>query len=182
MRPEGGLGDTIQFIRYAQRLKSLGATVIARVQNPLRKLLANVSGIDGFIETNNKIPHFDATATMMSLPAIFYDTESTFPSDFPYITADQELVAQWGQQLATDTNFKIGICWQADVHNDVSRLPVARRGIPLQCLHQLATIPGVSIYSLQKGDGVEQLADLPDNITINGRLYSDHINNFQTKT
>jgi hypothetical protein len=63
--------------------------------------------------------------------------------------------------LASDTNLKVGICWQVDTHNDMSKLPIARRGYPLHCFAALAHVEGVSFYSLQKYDGTEQLAALP---------------------
>jgi hypothetical protein len=44
---------------------------------------------------------------------------------------------------------RVGICWQADLPHDESRLPVARRSIPIELLAQLANIPGVTLYSLQ---------------------------------
>ena len=97
----------------------------------------------------------------MSLPAIFNDTHGTFPNNVPYLFADPTLVDYWKSQLAHDTNFKIGICWEVDRHNDESRLPIARRGCPLEKLYTLKNIPGISFYSLQKNDGIEELATVP---------------------
>src|SRR3974390_3503564 len=45
VRSEQGMGDTIQFCRYAAVLASLGATVILEVQEPLRALLGSGSGV-----------------------------------------------------------------------------------------------------------------------------------------
>lgn len=163
LRPEGGLGDTLMFIRYAQHLKNLGATIIAHVQRPLIPLLSRCSYIDIVLPTraaSNSL-FYDARATLMSLPAIFYDDEQTIPRDIPYIYPDPALVNFWKQKIAKDNNVKIGICWQADVHNDSSRLPIARRGIPLAKFFQLKNISGIAFYSLQKYTGVEQLGNLP---------------------
>jgi len=162
--PEGGIGDTLHFIRYAQRLKTMGATVIVIAQKPLIPLLSYCPYIDTLLPNSTPgLPH-DASSTLMSLPAIFNDNEETFPRTIPYLTPDPTLVSHWKSKLTHDSpTLKIGICWQADVKNDVSRLPIARRGIPLTQFYCLATIPHLQFYSLQKYDGVEQLKTIaPD--------------------
>ena len=159
LRPEGGLGDTLNFIRYAEIIKDMRTNVIVACQKPLIPLLSRCPYIDQLIPCGSKMPDYDADATLMSLPAIFNDSDQTTPQNIPYLFADPELVAYWKQYLAADTNFKVGICWQADFNNDKpSKLPIARRGIPLQNFASLASINGVSLYSLQKYDGTEQLA------------------------
>lgn len=164
--PEGGIGDTIHFLRYAQRLHEQGAYVVVAVQPSLMHLLARCHYVDLLIPLHSPTPRHDASATLMSLPAIFGDIEETIPRTIPYIFTDPARVQYWHEQLAHDTNFKIGICWQPDVHNDVSRLPIARRGIPLSLFYQLGSIPGVSLYSLQKKEGLDQLRDLPPSVNM----------------
>jgi tetratricopeptide (TPR) repeat protein len=167
LRPEGGLGDTLNFIRYAERFKNMGADVIVACQKQLIPILSRCIYIDHLIPCGIKLPEYDADATLMSLPAIFNDNDTTVPQNIPYLFADPQLIKYWKQRLASDTNFKIGICWQADVHNDIpSKLPIARRGVPLIHFAPLSTIEGVSLYSLQKYDGVEQLATLPSDFTL----------------
>ncbi len=158
---EGGIGDTLHFVRYAQRLKAMGATVIAFVQKPLIPLLSLCPYIDKLLTNKAHIPHH-ASSTFMSLPAVFNDNEETFPRTIPYLSADPTLVSYWKNKLkSSPSSLKIGICWEADVKNDVSRLPIARRGIPLFQFYRFATIPNLQFYSLQKYDGVEQLTTLP---------------------
>ncbi|HMK32083.1 MAG TPA: tetratricopeptide repeat protein, partial [Nitrosopumilaceae archaeon] len=162
LRHEGGLGDTLNFIRYAELFHQMGADVIVSCQKQLIPLLSRCSYVDQFIPAGVQMPAYDADATLMSLPAIFEDTQETVPQNIPYIFADPALVTYWHQQLAQDTNFKIGLCWQVDVHNDQSKLPIARRGYPLAEFAVLANIENVSFYSLQRYDGTEQLATLPE--------------------
>ena len=163
---EGGLGDTINFIRYAQRLKQMGAHITAAIQAPLIPLLSRCTYIDSLIPTNGAIPAYDARATLMSLPAFFNDDEDSIPQNIPYVFPDPDRIAYWKKELQQDTSFKIGICWQPDVHNDVSRLPIARRGIPLSFFYTLGSTPGVTLYSLQKHEGLEQLKNIPTQITL----------------
>jgi hypothetical protein len=55
---------------------------------------------------------------------------------------------------------KVGIAWQGNP--GVERLIWARgRSIPLAALAPLAQLPGVSLVSLQKGAGAEQLLEVP---------------------
>ncbi len=164
--PEGGLGDTLQFVRYAQRIKQMGAYVTVAVQRPLLELLSECDYIDSLVALGTAIPAYDARATLMSLPTFFQDSENTLPQNIPYIFPNQERVAHWKKQLQNDHTFKIGICWQPDTHNDVSRLPIARRGIPLSFFNTLGSTPGVTLYSLQKHEGLDQLTDLPNHVTV----------------
>ena len=168
LHPEGGLGDTLLFIRYAQRLKAMGATVIAIVQKPLIPLLSHCSYIDKLLPSGtSSLPSYDASSTLMSLPAVFNDNEETFPHIIPYLTPNPTLVSHWKNRLTSNpATLKIGICWQADVKNDVSRLPIARRGIPLTQFYCLASIPHLQFYSLQKYDGVEQLKTIPPDFSV----------------
>jgi tetratricopeptide (TPR) repeat protein len=171
LRPEGGLGDTLHFIRYAEVLKNMGADVIIACQKQLVPLLSRCTYINQIIPCGATVPEYDADATLMSLPAIFNDDETTAPQNIPYLFADPALIKYWKEQLAADTKFKIGICWQADFNNDKpSKLPIARRGVPLQNFAPLATIDGVSLYSLQKYDGVEQLDAANFNVHIFNNL------------
>src|SRR5690606_22521006 len=88
LTPEGGLGDSLQFIRYAQLLQNMGAYVIVSVQKPLIPLLSRCPYIDTLIPSTSPVPHHDAHATLMSLPAIFGDTELTLPNTIPYLFAN----------------------------------------------------------------------------------------------
>lgn len=163
---EGGLGDSIQFIRYAYRLKQHGARVVVRAQKPLVKLFSYCPYIDDVAAYVNRVPKHDARATLMSLPAIFEDEQKDFTKKIPYFVIPQEIIEYWRPHFAQDNTFKIGICWQASIDNDVSRLPCARRGIPLKLLSSLALLPNVTLYSLQRFDGVDELDDLPPTIMI----------------
>jgi tetratricopeptide (TPR) repeat protein len=161
LRPEGGLGDTINFVRYARELKKYGIHVIVATQKPLYDLLKHCDYIDELIKIGDPMTPFDDHTTLMSIPAILYSHEERLPDFSPYITPDPERVAYWGQYLQHDTNFKIGICWESSVANDVSRPPVARRGMPLELMYILSELDNVSLYSLQQHDGVEQLQSIP---------------------
>lgn len=160
IRQEGGLGDMIQWISCAKDLHAMGATVLVCAPSSLVPLLSLCPYLDRVINVNDKpvkIPPFDAQITVMSLPCVLELTESRMAQYVPFLKADTELVQFWKDRLGK--GFNVGLCWQADVHNDISRLAIARRGISLATLARLSSLDGINFYSLQKKDGLEQLND-----------------------
>jgi tetratricopeptide (TPR) repeat protein len=143
---EQGLGDTIQFIRYAALAKSRGATVVIEAPKPLLKLLANCPGIDRLVGCGDEIPSFDVHAPLLSLPAKFETTLTTIPADVPYVFADVSLVSEWHERLKDIHGLRIGINWRGRKGQGSFR----SRDIPLDCFAMLAQIPGVRLISLQK--------------------------------
>jgi hypothetical protein len=150
---EQGMGDTLQFIRYASLVKRRGGTVIVESQPPLVKFLSACPGIDRVVAYGDELPPFDVHAALMSLPAIFGTRLESIPNEVPYLLVDTELRQKWRDELASQPGFKVGITWQGRQETNW----VAYRSIPLQKFAPLAQIPGVKLFSLQKGAGVEQL-------------------------
>ena len=168
LHAEQGLGDTLQFIRYAQLAKQKNGTVIVAVQKPLVTLLSSCPYVDKVVQLRSEYPHFDIQAPLMSLPYILKTRLETVPADIPYIYADPVLVEQWREKLSEDKNFKIGICWQGNSNYSTPflRAVVAAKSMQLTTLTPLFNVPGVSIYNLQKETGIDQLKSLPKNCTL----------------
>ncbi len=165
---EQGLGDTFQFIRYAKLVKEKNGTVIVAVQQPLVTIIKRCKYIDHVISLNDTPPHFDVHAPIMSLPYILKTTLETIPNEHPYLYADETLTTHWKNQLTEDKNFKIGICWQG---NDKYATPLLRATVAQKSVHPqefapLSKIPGISLYSLQKTTGTDQLNTIEDTIKI----------------
>ena len=165
---EQGLGDTFQFIRYAKLIKEKNGIVIAAVQKPLVTLMKNCKYIDRVISLDDTPPHFDVHSPMLSLPYALKTQLETIPCEIPYLYANEKLVTDWKQKLAADKNFKIGICWQG---NDNYATPLLRATVAQKSVHPkefapICQVPGVSVYSLQKTTGTDQLKDLPDTMRI----------------
>jgi hypothetical protein len=151
---EQGLGDTLQFIRYAALVKRRGGLVIAACQDVLRPHLATCPGVDQLIGLDSTIAHFDTHAPLLSLPAIVGTTLSTVPADVPYLFVNAELGDPCRQALDGPGAFKIGIAWQGNPDHSNDR----QRSVSLVSFEPLARLDGVRLFSLQKGPGVEQLA------------------------
>ena len=91
----------------------------------------------------------------------------------PYIHPDPELVAHWAGELSAYRGFKVGINWQGNPKYGGDR----HRSMPLAHFEPLARVPGVTLLSLQKNFGSEQLADVAgkfDVVDLGGRLDGEH--------
>ncbi|HTU24495.1 MAG TPA: tetratricopeptide repeat-containing glycosyltransferase family protein [Pirellulales bacterium] len=153
---EQGLGDTIQFMRYARPLKQLGARVVLAAPAPLGRLIASYRDLDELflLGSPRPLPRCDFYLPLLSVPGALGTTAKTIPCDVPYLSAQPDRVAHWRQQLAGLDGFRIGIAWQGspDFSGDVGR------SIALAHFAPLARVPGVRLVSLQKGFGAEQIA------------------------
>jgi tetratricopeptide (TPR) repeat protein len=156
LHAERGLGNSIQFIRYAPLIKRNGGTVLFECQPELVELLKGASGVDQIFPAGSLLPHFDVQAPLMSVPATLRTTRTTIPAKIPYLHADPQLVTNWRknlQSLGVDPQATIGIAWQGDpgFPDDIFR------SIPLRHFEPLARIPNVTLLSLQKAPGAEQI-------------------------
>jgi tetratricopeptide (TPR) repeat protein len=156
LHAEQGLGDTIQFIRYAPLVKQAGARVLVECQKPLVRLLAGCPGVDELIGRGDDLPPFDTYASLLSLPGVFRTSLETIPAGVPYLFADPGLIGHWRQELGGITGFKTGIAWQGSPTHQNDR----DRSIPASCFEPLARCSGLRLLSLQKAAGVEQLQAL----------------------
>jgi tetratricopeptide (TPR) repeat protein len=155
--PEPGFGDTLQFVRYAPLVKEQGARVLVVCNVAQKPILARTPGIDALITPDAKV-EADFCVPMMSLPHRMQTKLESIPVNIPYVFAEPRLVAAWQQRLAEWEGFKVGIVWQGNPQFPDDR----RRSIPLAHFGPLVNVPGVRLFNLQKGPGVEQLQDLSD--------------------
>jgi tetratricopeptide (TPR) repeat protein len=159
LRTEGGRGDVLHFIRYAALVKERGGTVFLECTKSLMPLLSSCPGIDRLVpESPHPAEAFDVQAPLLSLPLILGTTLATVPARVPYLFADAKLVEQWRQVLCLFGGFKIGIVWQGNIKQ--SRQGLGGRSIPLAQFAPLGRLESVSLFSLQKGKGTEQLPDV----------------------
>jgi tetratricopeptide (TPR) repeat protein len=159
---EQGLGDMIQFIRYAALVKQRAAAVIVECPASLIPLFSTCPGIDRLVAEGTELPPFDVHTPLLSLPALLGTTLESIPADVPYLTAEPERVGAWARVLDDLPGFKVGIAWQGNPRHPWDR----HRSIPLACFAPLARLPGVRLISLQKGPGAEQTRALANRLPI----------------
>ena len=155
---EQGLGDTIQFVRYAAVVKGQGAAVVVECQKPLAGLLEGCPGVERLIVPGDDLPAFDFHAPLLSIPGILKTTLETIPANIPYLFPRPLLLERWRERLTGLDGFRIGIAWQGNPAYSGDRF----RSIPLRFFTPLAEIPGVRLVSLQKARAASNWLELRD--------------------
>jgi tetratricopeptide (TPR) repeat protein len=151
---EQGLGDVINFIRYAKVLQDDGATVYCVIQPELVPLVESMPGVVG-LKPNLNI-EADYHVALLELPLHYRTNAENAPRETPYLHAPADKVAQWRERMKKwDGQLKVGIAWaghyiHANHHN---------RCMPLSEFRPIIEMPGVQCFSLQKSDG-ERYTDM----------------------
>ena len=168
---EQGLGDTMQFCRYATLAAKAGARVIVQAPKNLVRLLETLEGVTRVIADHEPRPEHDLHCPTMSLPLAFRDTIETIPASIPYLHADPSLVREWRDRLSEVRGLRVGLVWAGSPRFGHVELMATdqRRSMPLSSLAPLASIEGCSFVSLQLGPPAGQTRPPPD-----GLILHDH--------
>jgi len=172
LHAEQGLGDTIQFIRYAALAAERCGQVLLECHPQIAGLLRGVPGLARVIARGEPRPAFDAHLPVMSLPRVFGTTVDTIPWSGPYLRADPQRVERWRRERDPAARLHVGLAWAGRPQYWDDR----KRSIPLAQFAPLARVPEVALYSLQWGEGTAQLADLPAGMRV--RDFGDGIREF----
>ncbi len=160
---EQGAGDTLKFVRYLPLVQALGGRVVFACPPALHSLMASCAGIDQMAAPAEAVPH-DVWTPLLSLPGLFGTTPETVPQSVPYLSTPQELTDAWRTQIerAAPGAIKVGLCWAGspDQKNDHNR------SARLTDFAPLAAVPGITFFSLQKGDVGAQAAAPPPGMTL----------------
>jgi Flp pilus assembly protein TadD len=132
---EQGLGDAIQFVRYAPLVAARGARVVLECPAALQGIIRSVRGVEDVAALGDAPPH-DAHAALMSLPSIFGVPDHTGP----YLTAPPPISLE-GAGLR-----RVGLVWAGNpAHaNDRNRSHGLTAFTPL-------VSPDIAFVSLQAG-------------------------------
>jgi len=151
---EQGLGDTIQFCRYASLCSRLGARVLLEVPKSLFGLMQGLEGVSQVMVRGESLPTFDYHCPLMSLPRALNTTPENLPGAQPYLDAPKDKKRYWQERLGSIARFKVGIVWSGGVRAEQAELNVARN-IPLAVLASALQGLDIAFYSLQKGESAE---------------------------
>jgi len=114
---EQGLGDTLQFCRYARLVADLGARVILEVPEPLVNLLAGLAGPSQIVARGSPLPSFDCHCPLLSLPLAFNTDLHSIPRATRYLAADAKKVALWQARLGEKVKPRVGLAWSGRAEN-----------------------------------------------------------------
>jgi tetratricopeptide (TPR) repeat protein len=175
LHAEQGLGDTIQFCRYAALVVARGGVPILAVQPPVERLLRSLEAVRsgraqtailgaGSLQGEEQI---DFECPLMSLPAVFAATPQTVPSCGPYLFAEPALVeAKRTAFPSPPSRLRVGLAWAGNPRYKADR----QRSVRLDTLLPLLRAANVTWISLQKGENAEQtaqqIAALPSGVTL----------------
>lgn len=141
---EQGLGDTIQFARYAPQVAALAQRVILEVQAPLRPLFDEVSrdwGVE-IVARGDARPDGDHQCLLLSLPRLLRTTPDTTRDPSGYLRAPAKRRALWRERLGARSatgRLRVGLAnaGNPQFKND------ALRSIPLVAFEACFDLPGV---------------------------------------
>ena len=176
LHAEQGLGDTIQFCRYATLVAARGGVPVLQVQPPAERLMRSLGVVRAELAETALLgaepPEFDLECPLLSLPAVFVTTPETAPWPGAYLGAEPELVFQkrlrflnirpGPMQHSGERSLRVGLAWAGNPRYKADR----QRSMALTTLLPLLRIPGITWISLQKGPGAEQLAALPGDVFV----------------
>ena len=174
LHAEQGLGDTIQFCRYATLAVARGGVAILQVQAPVERLMESLPAVRaGQVEIallGARPPVFDLECPLLSLPAVFGTTIETVPWPGAYLGADRKRAYE--RQLQTPSvrtidqpgirPLRVGLAWAGNPRYKADR----QRSIKLDTLLPLLRTPGINWISLQKGPGADQLSALAGRVFV----------------
>ncbi|MBY0509772.1 MAG: tetratricopeptide repeat protein [Rhodospirillaceae bacterium] len=153
LHAEQGLGDAIQFVRYAAAARGRCARLVIECPKVLQRLFADLA--DDVVAAGDELPAFDAHAPFMSLPRIFATTPENAPRAKAYLNAPAP--APDHLRLPVSGRPRIGLVWAGSPDNKIDR----RRTLPARLFGALAAGTDADFISLQVGARAQEAEDLP---------------------
>ncbi len=145
LHAEQGLGDTIQFARYAPLLARAGATAVLEVQPALKPLLATLPGVASVHARGEPLPAYDVHCPLGSLPLALKTESANIPAAIPYLHADDDRIAKWRPALDALPGKRVALAWAGNPAHPNDR----NRSLEVELIEPLIALEGVTFVSLQ---------------------------------
>ncbi len=171
LHAEQGLGDTIQFSRFATLVVARGGQVILQVQEPVERLMHSLAASrSGLLQVTrlgadcpSPHPPFDLECPLLSLPAVFRTTVDTVPWPGPYLASNPEVAREKFRLFpSAANNLRVGLAWAGNPRYKADRL----RSTTLSTFLPLLSTSNCTWISLQKGDTARQIESLPPGVRV----------------
>jgi tetratricopeptide (TPR) repeat protein len=146
---EQGVGDVIQFARYASAFAKRGARVILQCPWPLKALMETCAGVRLVYAEIEGLPSYDWHIPLMSLPLALGTTTQNIPADVPYLRVDPARCGIWESRVrsaAPGFGLRVGLAWAGNPKHKNDE----NRSIDPAALSKLAVVEGAAFFSLQK--------------------------------
>ncbi len=143
---EQGLGDVLQFARFARSFADRGATVVLAVQAPLNRLMSSLGKDIMIVPPEGPAPEFDLTYPLLSAPHFLGTTMESIPAQ-TYLCAPDELVPAWRARLEPYSgDLRVGLAWSGNPQY----VSDSTRSAAFDQLRVILDIPGVTFVNVQK--------------------------------
>lgn len=144
---EQGLGDTIQFSRYALALSQAGMDVSLVVPDSLQRLLTDDRALRHTLTPDQELPSTDSWQMLMSLPGQLGVTCHGMHSPNHYIQALPSERDRWRGLLGARTRMRVGITWSGRRDTWINR----HKSVPCSEIQRLIKrFPQVQWVNLQR--------------------------------
>jgi Flp pilus assembly protein TadD len=154
---EQGFGDMLWVARYLPRVKALGGELVVECRPELIPLIEPMGIADRLIPRGARLPEADAHCYICSLPGLFTPDIASIPT-LSYLTPPRDRLKKFSALFAQAAGrLKVGIVWSGSVTFGKNH----RRAQRLMQFFQAFALPGVQLYSLQKGPPAKELTSLP---------------------
>jgi Flp pilus assembly protein TadD len=159
---EQGFGDAIWIARYLRQVKGLGGELVMECRPELIPLIAAMNVVDRLVAKADPLPDADFHIYQCSLPGLYTKSLASIPRT-SYIQPDSHRLAKFAVAMDRGKGkLRVGIIWSGSVTFEANQ----DRAVPLRMFLQWFTLPGVQLYSLQKGPREAELKKLPEGAPI----------------
>jgi Tfp pilus assembly protein PilF len=154
---EQGFGDMLWVARYFPRVKALGGELVIEARPELVSLIESMGVADRVVARGAPLPEAELHCYICSLPGLFTPDVAAIPNS-PYLTPSPGRAEKFAGLLAqAGRRRKVGIVWSGSVTFGKNQ----QRAQRLMQFFQAFALPGVQLYSLQKGPPARELSSLP---------------------
>jgi Flp pilus assembly protein TadD len=154
---EQGFGDTLWVARYLARVKALGGELVMECQKELIPLIATLGVVDRLVVGDQPLPEAEYYCYHCSLPGLFTKDFASIPAA-PVFSPPRDRIGKFAPLLAkAEQRLKVGIVWSGSVTFKRNQ----ERAQSLLRFFQGFALPGVQLFSLQKGPPEQELRSLP---------------------
>jgi Flp pilus assembly protein TadD len=155
---EQGFGDALWAARYLAAAKSRGGELILECRPELIPLMEAVGIADRIVPRYTAFPGAAWHCYQNSLPGIFTPSFAAIPPA-PYLAAPPARRSKFDAVIErAQQRLKVGIVWSGSTTFATNH----DRAVPLTRFLRAFSLPGVQLYSLQKGPRAAELTALSD--------------------
>ncbi|MGF7178163.1 tetratricopeptide repeat protein [Azospirillum doebereinerae] len=144
---EQGFGDALLVARYLPMVKKAGGRLVYECHSELRRVFSGLDP-DEWVAWGAPAPSCDVEVSQMTLPMLFRTTLASVPPPVPLtVPVEAREKAAWRLGEREPGTLRVGMVWSGRS----TFADNAWRATRLAPFLRLAEIPGVRLYSLQKG-------------------------------